>query len=345
MGAIAKDLNLGLGSALDEVAVLSAMGYVKLESTPRLHPKDTRVILTHSGRSRLEEIRKSLQVDALKVASPKTELGSNSVMVVHGRNIAARDELFSFIRSINLQPIDWDDAVATAGGGSPNTELVVRKAISAAGAVIVLLTGDDLVKLAPKLLLPTDGPLERDVQPQARPNVILELGMALMAAESKTIIFELEPTKPISDIIGRNTIRYDDGGHFRQALIDRLETAGCSVTRRGQQWMTAGNFASVLLQPAENRITPQEAQDAPSRLRLDKVEEAFRLAVNRLAEKDELARRLRLLRINEVDADNRVFLQVPFREDSLISHFPALQAEMSNILKRNVSLKPVKSIY
>jgi hypothetical protein len=73
--------------------------------------------------------------------------GINDVMVVHGRNTKARDAMFDFLRALELKPIEWEGAVRAAGGGSPYTGHVVKTAIENAGAVIVLLTADDLAKL------------------------------------------------------------------------------------------------------------------------------------------------------------------------------------------------------
>ena len=41
------------------------------------------------------------------------------VFVVHGRNQAAADSMFAFLRSLGLKPIEWDQAVAMTGKGSP----------------------------------------------------------------------------------------------------------------------------------------------------------------------------------------------------------------------------------
>ena len=38
-----------------------------------------------------------------------------SVFVVHGRNDVVRDSMFGFLRSINLKPIEWTQAVALTG--------------------------------------------------------------------------------------------------------------------------------------------------------------------------------------------------------------------------------------
>ena len=40
---------------------------------------------------------------------------SERVFVVHGRNAEARNAMFTFLRSIGLKPIEWDQAIALTG--------------------------------------------------------------------------------------------------------------------------------------------------------------------------------------------------------------------------------------
>ena len=78
--------------------------------------------------------------------SMEHETGSNRddrrrrVFVVHGRNEPARDAMFSFLRSIGLQPIEWSQAVAATGEASPYIGVVLDSAFDAAQAVVVLMT-------------------------------------------------------------------------------------------------------------------------------------------------------------------------------------------------------------
>lgn len=190
-------------------------------------------------------------------------LTSKDVMVVHGRNTAVRDAMFALLYAVGLQPIEWNNAVARAGGGSPYTGHVVKTAIEQAGAVVVLLTADDLAKLDDPFLQSGDASDERNMTGQPRPNVILELGMALMADENKTIIVEFGKMRIITDILGRNSIRFADNPQSRQAILQRLESASCPVKRHGDYWMSAGNFFAASQKsavPADKRMSPQDAQ-------------------------------------------------------------------------------------
>jgi len=72
-------------------------------------------------------------------------------MVVYGRNVAARRATFAFLRSLGLEPIEWEQAVAATGKGTPHNLEAVRAAMSTAQAVVVVLTAEDQAGLLPQL--------------------------------------------------------------------------------------------------------------------------------------------------------------------------------------------------
>ena len=131
---------------------------------------------------------------------------SRTVFVVHGRNEVARKTLFDFLRSIGLRPLEWSQAVASAGKGAPFIGEVLDNAFSQARAVVVLLTGDDLAMLAPTFQKSDDAETEKQPTPQARPNVLFEAGMAFGRASDRTILVQLGTLRPFSDIAGRQTV-------------------------------------------------------------------------------------------------------------------------------------------
>lgn len=161
------------------------------------------------------------------------------VFVVHGRNIKARDAMFSFLRAIGLDPIEWEEAVAMTKQGSPYIGNVLDIAFNNAKAIVVLLTGDDLAKLNDAL----SSSEPEQLTPQPRPNVLFEAGMAIGRNENQTILVELGEIRSMSDIIGRHAIRIDNTVAKRQALAYRLSTAGCAVKIEGRtDWHTTGDF-------------------------------------------------------------------------------------------------------
>jgi predicted nucleotide-binding protein len=169
------------------------------------------------------------------------------VMVVHGRNERARDALFTFLRSVGLRPIEWEQAVAETGDGSPHNLAAVRAAMGVAQAVIVLLTAEDEARLLPPLA--EVGPPETPGG-QPRQNVLIEAGLAIGIDASRTILVELGPVRRASDFDGLNVVRLSNEGKTRKALCRRLQQAGCRLDDSGTDWLgpsAGGDFETCLV--------------------------------------------------------------------------------------------------
>lgn len=166
----------------------------------------------------------------------------NTVFVVHGRNDEARKALFDFLRSIGLQPLEWSQAVHATGKAAPYIGEILDTAFQTAQAIIVLLTGDDEARLQPTLHTPGDGPAETMLQPQARPNVLFEAGMAFGYRPNQTVIAQLGAVKTFSDVAGRHVLHLNNTSGRRKDLTQRLQGAGCAVDISGNDWLTTGNF-------------------------------------------------------------------------------------------------------
>jgi predicted nucleotide-binding protein len=173
--------------------------------------------------------------------SPQQSLPDpRSIFVVYGRNSAIRRSMFDFLRAIGLSPIEWDDAIAMTGQGAPYTGYAIDTAFSNAHAALILITGDDLACLKPEFILDDDEDSERKPTPQARPNVIFEMGLAFGKKPDRTIIVEFGKTRLISDTLGRNVIRFSDTSEFRHKLAGRLRTAGCAVNMDSKSdWLSS----------------------------------------------------------------------------------------------------------
>ncbi|WP_082460169.1 TIR domain-containing protein [Frigoribacterium sp. Leaf8] len=165
------------------------------------------------------------------------------VFVVHGRNLAARDAMFSFLRSLSLQPIEWDQAIAATGQGSPYVGQVLDTAFEQGQAVVVLLTPDDVAYLRSEY---AHGDADPEAEPtgQARPNVLFEAGMAMGRNPERTILVELGSLRPFSDVAGRHVLRLSNEAPSRKSLAERLRTAGLDVDMTGSSWFKEGNFAA-----------------------------------------------------------------------------------------------------
>jgi predicted nucleotide-binding protein len=186
------------------------------------------------------------------------------VFVIHGRNEPARRGLFEFLRAIGLDPIEWSQAIAMTGAGSPYIGQVLDAALAAAQAIVVLQTPDDVAYLHPSLAAPDDP--ECQPMTQARPNVLFEAGMAIGRAEDRTVIVEMGKVRAFSDIHGRHVVRMDGSMAMRQELANRLKTIGCDVNTSGHDWHLAGDLTPPAegglplgrrLPSTEARVTPQ----------------------------------------------------------------------------------------
>ncbi len=199
-----------------------------------------------------------LRQESKMLASPHavvstTPADSRRVFVVHGRNLKARDAMFSFLRALDLSPIEWTEAVSFTGKGSPFIGEVLEQAFSEAAAVVVLITGDDVARLGTRFQDLHDPPHETSLTPQARPNVLFEAGMAFGRHPDRTILVSLGYSRPFSDVAGRNEVRISNRPEHRQALAARLSAAGCAVdTGAKTSWLTEGDFDSALAAPDES---------------------------------------------------------------------------------------------
>jgi predicted nucleotide-binding protein len=172
--------------------------------------------------------------------------GPRVVFVVHGRNVRARDAMFTFLRSVGLYPLEWSEAVAATGQTSPYIGQVLDAAFSIAQAIVVLMTPDDEGHLKESLRISGDPPHEIELTGQARLNVIFEAGMAMGRISDRTVLVELGTLRPFSDIGGRHVVRLDNTTQRRQELANRLQTAGCPAALSGTSWHNAGDFDAAL---------------------------------------------------------------------------------------------------
>lgn len=181
---------------------------------------------------------------AAHTASMKADT-ERKVFVVHGRDEPLRELFFSFLQALDLRPQDWELLVSATEGTSPSLMDVVRRAPEIAQATVVLLSPDDVVQLHPDLRGPNDLDFETAQGCQARPNVLLELGMALMAFPERTIVIEVGELRPIADLAGLNVIRFDGSGPSIDKVIKRLRQAGCPVDDGDTSWRDPHRFSGL----------------------------------------------------------------------------------------------------
>ncbi len=189
----------------------------------------------------IEAIENPVALPADKAYPARQQIADFSkVFVVHGRDLQARDGIFRFLRSIHLKPLEWSQVLEETRQANPSIEDVLDAAFGVAGAVVVLLTPDDMAKLRENFLQDSDPPYEKEPTPQARPNVLFEAGMAFGRHPERTVLVQAGKCRPFSDIAGRYVIHWDNSSEKRQELAQALRRAGCPVDLDGTGWHTEG---------------------------------------------------------------------------------------------------------
>ena len=196
------------------------------------------------------------QSQPTKEVRPATN--AREVFVVHGRNDAAHEAMFAFLRAIDLIPLEWNMAREETGRPSPYIGEILQAAFSRAHAVVVLLTPDDEVRLKPQFRTDGDPPYETQLIGQARPNVLFEAGMAMGSQPDRVVLVELGNLRPFTDIAGLHIVRMDGSSQRRQELAQKLRTAGCPVNLNGENWLTAGKFDVAIRDDVVQAIDTQE---------------------------------------------------------------------------------------
>jgi predicted nucleotide-binding protein len=179
-------------------------------------------------------------------AAPSPAVAADrDVFVIHGQDEAARQAVFALLHSLNLRPLEWEALVARTGKTEPYLGEVITRAALTTRAALVILTPDDVVMLHPRLLDGKRDPHESRPSCQARPNVFIELGLALMAYPERTVIVEIGQMRRPSDIGGLNVVRFDGSTTSVRKIANRLRLAGCAVDDSGTDWLDPHRFARL----------------------------------------------------------------------------------------------------
>ena len=174
----------------------------------------------------------------------KARTKGKTVFVVHGRDMVLRDSMFAFLRSIELDPLEWEQAVRRARRGTnPFVGDVIDEVMDQAQAVLVLFSPDDLVQLKDQFVDKHEKQSEGRPQGQARPNVLFEAGLAMGRHQVKTVLIEIGSVKRFSDIGGRHMLRFNGSPESRHDLVGRLKMLNCDLDVDGRRdWMKVGTF-------------------------------------------------------------------------------------------------------
>lgn len=166
------------------------------------------------------------------------------VFIIHGRNRQARKEMGIFVRSLGLEPINFDDLRASMGG-TPSVAEIVTKGMKDAQGVIAIFTPEEYAVLRPEHR--GDGEKGPMVERwQARPNVIFEAGMAYANDPKRVVFITLGAVDTFSDIAGIHTLspKNDAKGH-RNTLRNTLASMDLDLNE-SSDWMDHGDFEACV---------------------------------------------------------------------------------------------------
>jgi predicted nucleotide-binding protein len=225
--AVASDHGIGISRYASEDQLATLRGATKSEAPPSVVvPRNT------------EATPRRRASPGQRKTAQQTRRRGNSVFVVHGRDKPARDALFSFLRALDLQPLEWTQAIKSTGLASPDIGTILERAFTEAVAVVVLLTPDDEARLRREHLKLNDPSYEKNLTGQARPNVLFEAGMAFGRNPGSTVLVQLGDLRPFSDVAGRHISRLGNDATSRNEVAVKLANAGCNVNTSGTDWLT-----------------------------------------------------------------------------------------------------------
>ena len=190
----------------------------------------------------------------------KRRTKGKTVFVVHGRDNALRESMFAFLRALDLQPLEWDQAIRRARrGANPFVGDVIDRVMDQAQAVLVLFSPDDLAQLKEQFIDGHEKNTEGKPQGQARPNVIFEAGLAMGRHQEKTVFVQVGNVKAFSDIGGRHMLHFNGSPGSRNALVSRLQMLHCDMDTDGRDWLNVGNFAptEARTRKTKKRVNPR----------------------------------------------------------------------------------------
>ncbi|TXT35599.1 MAG: hypothetical protein FD135_4807 [Comamonadaceae bacterium] len=197
-------------------------------------------------------------------AAPITTANPREIAVVHGRDTEVNLAVYEFLRALDLHPREWEELLTRATSATPYTGHLIDKLFEDVQAVVVIFTPDDEARLHSDLHRSSEPEFETRFMCQARPNVLFEAGMAFGLYAQRTILVEAGDLRPISDLVGRHTVRLGTDSTIK-SFENRLQAAGCAINTNGTDWLRASRF-STLAALSRRPIARLEVLDQPPRL-------------------------------------------------------------------------------
>jgi predicted nucleotide-binding protein len=234
-------------------AVVMKTAIVKRLRTATM-PSPSTYRLSFAGKTFARRVADDLPPRPEKIAPPRLKVPrERAVVVFHGRDSDSLHEVFLFLQSLDLYPLEWSQVLALVPAGTPSISEALDAVMEAVQAIIVLMTPDEVVYLKPRFIRSDD---VVGAQCQSRPNVLYEAGLALGRFPDKTVLVEFGKVRRFSDLDGRYLLRLDNDTSSRRRLALRLRNLECAVDLDRANWQRAGD-----LTPPEADTPPPEAAD------------------------------------------------------------------------------------
>lgn len=154
---------------------------------------------------------------------------SSSVYVISGNNESMKKQINALLQKNSLHSITKEMASNWTGEGAPFVGRIIDVAFEHAQAVLVLLSGDEQVRLRQSHWKQHEHSYERDFAPQATLEQIFEAGYAFGKLPERTILLQTDQMRPFSDIAGRDISLFSGEDDDEVRLINRLSSIGCKI--------------------------------------------------------------------------------------------------------------------
>jgi hypothetical protein len=193
--------------------------------------------------------------------SDKADDKHKKVMVIYGHDEEANTALFDCLRAMGLKPQEWGQLIQQSQVGSPYIGAVLDEAFKNVQAVVAFFTPDEHVITRASYAAGQDR-----WRLQARPNVLIEAGMALATHPRETILLVLGNQELPSDLcVPRTSSTSCDQAIFVDQAADASLSSDAvlgEIDRLGQ-WLQRRCCVQGAVRPVLIVMSLVLAQDLP----------------------------------------------------------------------------------
>jgi Predicted nucleotide-binding protein containing TIR-like domain len=168
---------------------------------------------------------------------------SKRVLIIYSQNEAARIEISEFLKGANLIPVEWKQIEIHLEKSGPSIDEVLSVAFDKVQAVMVVLTGDDLVEPGREFVDERNPGRVKAARFQPVPDLLFKAGVAFGMKSTRTVLVALGKVRPLHSLLERHLIRLTDSYEDRKEVITKLQQAHCLIT--GYEWSVKGNFQNL----------------------------------------------------------------------------------------------------